>query len=90
MTDSHASGPNPLCEVGRRHPRDKHRMRPVEGHENTWQCSRHGMFATLVDKTTADSFERGDSYPTPDGADGLIVGTGDERPGGIILYYRAK
>lgn len=90
MTDSQSSGPNPLCEVGRRHPRDRHRMRPVEGHPHIWHCSKHSMFATLVDKATADAVERGDHYPTPDGGDGLIVGVGDERPGGVILYYRAK
>jgi hypothetical protein len=65
-------------------------MRPVEGQEQTWNCSRHSMFAKLVDKATAESLERGDSYPTPDGEDGLIVGLGDERPGGVILYYRSK
>jgi hypothetical protein len=48
------------------------------------------MFAQLVDKTTAESFERGDAYPTPDGGEGVVVGTGDERAGGIILYYRTK
>lgn len=64
-------------------------MRPVDGHEATWTCSRHSMFAQLVDKTQAESFERGDAHPTPDGGNGLIVGIGDERPGGVILYYRA-
>jgi hypothetical protein len=64
-------------------------MRPVEGHEHTWTCSRHSMFAQLVDKSIAESFERGDAYPTPDGSEGIVVGTGDERPGGIILYYRS-
>ena len=90
MSEGQGSGPNPLCEVGRKHPRDRHRMRPVDGHEQTWSCSRHSMFAQLVDKETAESFERGDSYPTPDGGDGQVVGIGDERPGGVILYFRSK
>jgi hypothetical protein len=65
-------------------------MKPVAGAEQTWFCDRHSMYATLVSKTDAEAFERGDSYPTPDGADGVIVGLGDERPGGVILYFRAK
>lgn len=91
-SDNHAtsSGPNPPCEVGRRHPRDKHRMRPVEGHEHLWHCSKHSMFAQLVDKDTAATIERGDEYPLPDGASGIVMGFGDERQGGIILYYRAQ
>jgi hypothetical protein len=90
MSDTISSGPNPLCEVGRRHPRDRHRMRPVEGHEHTWSCARHSMFATLLDKDSADQLERGDAWDLPDGGDGLVVGLGDERPGGVILYFRAK
>lgn len=90
MSEAHGSGPNPLCEVGRKHPRDRHRMRPVEGHEATWTCSRHSMFAVLIDKEQAEEVERGDPHPTPDGGEGLVVGVGDERPGGVILYYRAS
>lgn len=85
-----SSGPNPLCDVGRRHPRDRHRMRPVDGHEHVWQCSRHSMFAALVDKETAAAYERGDDYPMHDGGEGLVVQHGDDRQGGQILYYRAK
>ncbi len=88
-TETHTSGPNPLCEVGRRHPRDKHRMRPVEGYDNVWLCDRHSMFATLMDKDTAEEFERGDEYIMHDGSEGVVVGLGDERQGGILLYYRA-
>jgi len=83
------NGPNPLCEVGRRHPRDKHRMRPVEGATNVWTCSRHSMFATIIDKETADQLERSDPYTMHDGNDGIVMGFGDERQGGILLYYRA-
>ncbi|MBA2470402.1 MAG: hypothetical protein H0V37_13440 [Chloroflexia bacterium] len=83
------SGPNPPCDVGRRHPRDKHRMRPVDGFDHVWQCARHSLFARLVDKATAESYERGDAYPMHDGGDGVVVQHGDERQGGVILYYRA-
>lgn len=92
MSDSASSsstGPNPLCEVGRRHPRDKHRMRPVDGFENVWLCSRHSMFATIIDKDSADQIERSDPYTMHDGADGIVMGFGDERQGGMLLYYRA-
>lgn len=65
-------------------------MRPVDGHEHVWQCSRHSMFAALVDKETAAAYERGDDYPMHDGGEGLVVQHGDDRQGGQILYYRAK
>jgi len=84
-----SSGPNPPCDVGRRHPRDKHRMRPVDGFDHVWQCARHSLFARLVDKETAASHERGDAIPMHDGGDGIVVQHGDERQGGVILYYRA-
>jgi len=87
---STTSGPNPLCEVGRRHPRDRHRMRPVGGHEFLWHCSRHSMYAQVIDKETAAGYERGDDYPMPTGGDGIIMGFGDERQGGLILYFREK
>ncbi len=72
-----------------RHPRDRHRMRPIEGYEQVWACQRHSIFAQLVDKETADALERGDAYTMHDGGAGLVVRHGDERQGGIILYYRA-
>lgn len=84
------TGPNPLCEVGRRHPRDRHRMRPIEGHDHLWFCDRHSMYAQLVDKDTAAEFARGDEYPIPSGGDGVVVQHGDERQGGIVLYFREK
>ena len=84
-----SSGPNPVCEVGMRHPRDRHRMRPVEGHDHVWVCQRHSIFARLVDVETANALERGDPYSMHDGGDGLVVRQGDVRQGGVILYYRA-
>jgi hypothetical protein len=91
--DQHAStssGPNPLCEVGRRHPRDRHRTRPVEGQEHLWYCSRHSIYAQLVDKEVADAYARGDDYAMPTGGAGIVVQHGDERQGGVILYFREK
>jgi hypothetical protein len=90
MEAQQSSGPNPLCEVGRTHPRDRHRMRPVEGHPGVWECSKHGLFATVVSKERADEIERGDPFPMHDGGEGIAGRTGDERPGGLIIYYRQK
>jgi hypothetical protein len=64
-------------------------MRPVDGFENVWECNRHSMFATILDKDTADQLERSDPYTMHDGTDGIVMGFGDERQGGILLYYRA-
>lgn len=90
MTDTSSThGPNPPCEVGRTHPRDKHRMRPVEGHPGVWECTKHGLYAAIVEKTMAEALERGDAYTMHDGRPGQASRTGDERQGGIILYYRA-
>ena len=85
-----SSGPNPFCEVGRTHPRDRHRMRPVEGQAGVWECPRHDLFARVVDKDEAERLERGDPYPMHDGAEGVVVRPGDERQGGVLLYYRAQ
>ena len=85
-----ASGPNPFCEVGRTHPRDRHRMRPVEGQANVWHCGRHDLYARVVDPTTADEVDRGDPFPLPDGGQGTVVRAGDERAGGVLLYYRVE
>ena len=84
------SGPNPLCEIGRTHPRDRHRMKPLDGHPGIWVCPRHDIYATIVPQEEADKLERGDTYPLPDGGAGVVVRHGDERGGGIILYYRAE
>jgi hypothetical protein len=90
MEAQQSAGPNPLCEVGRTHPRDRHRMRPVEGHLGVWECAKHGLFATVVEKDRAEQIERGDPFPMHDGGEGVAGRTGDDRPGGVILYYRAK
>ena len=84
-----SSGPNPFCEVGRTHPRDRHRMKPVDGHPGVWECPRHELYAQVVAKETADGLERGDPFPLHDGGgDGVVVRQGDERQGGVLLYYR--
>lgn len=90
MESQQTSGPNPLCEVGRTHPRDRHRMRPVDGYPGVWECPRHGLFARVISKEQADALERGDPFPMHTGEEGVAGRTGDERQGGILLYYRAK
>ena len=90
QSPSQSSGPNPYCEVGRTHPRDRHRMKPVDGHAGVWECPRHDLFAQVVPKETADGLERGDSFTMHDGGDGVVVRHGDERQGGVLLYYRPQ
>lgn len=85
-----SSGPNPLCEVGRTHPRDKHRMRPVDGLPGVWECTKHGLFATVLPKDRAAEIERGAAFPMHNGDEGVAGRTGDDRPGGIVFYYRPK
>jgi len=65
-------------------------MKPLEGHPGIWVCPRHDIYATIVPQEEADTLERGDIYPLPDGGSGVVVRHGDERGGGIILYYRAE
>jgi hypothetical protein len=48
------------------------------------------LFATIVPKETADTIERGEAYTMHDGSEGIANRTGDERHGGVILYYRPK
>ncbi len=90
MESSQSSGPNPLCEVGKTHPRDRHRMRPLEGFPGVWVCAKHELFATVVSEEVADSLERGDAFTMHDGSAGAASRTGDDRPGGLILYYRPQ
>jgi hypothetical protein len=90
MESQHLASPNPVCEVGRTHPRDRHRMKPVEGYPGVWECSKHGIFATVLPEGEAESIERGAPYTMHDGSDGVAGRTGDERPGRVIFYYRAK
>lgn len=89
-SDQGATVPNPLCDIGRTHPRDRHRMRPVEGQEQVWICSRHELYALVVAPETATSLDRGDAYALPDGAPGVVIRQGDERGGGVIIYVRAE
>lgn len=63
-------------------------MRPVEGADHLWYCAKHRMYGALVDKEVADTSERGDTYALPNDVSGMIVGTGDERQGGVVLYVR--
>jgi len=84
------SGPSPYCEIGRNHPRDRHRMKALDGFDLVWFCDRHSLFAQLVEKETAQSLKRNDEFTMHDGAEGIITGLGDERSGGVIIYYRAK
>ena len=87
--EQHSSGPNPLCEVGKTHPRDRHRMRPVDGFPGVWTCAKHDLFATVIEKEKAEEIERGDPFPMHDGSAGVASRLGDERPNGVIMYYRA-
>ncbi len=86
--DTASAGPNPLCDVGRSHPRDRHRMRPVTGETGVWECARHGLFARVVEQAGAQAVERGDPFQSHDGSPGEVVRQGDERQGGVLLYYR--
>ncbi|MFT4038951.1 MAG: hypothetical protein QM692_12275 [Thermomicrobiales bacterium] len=88
--ETQSSGPNPLCEIGRTHPRDRHRMKPLADHPGIWECPRHDMFATIVPADEAEALPRGAAYPLPDGGSGVVVRHGDERGGGVILYYRSE
>jgi hypothetical protein len=63
-------------------------MRPVEGQDHLWYCGKHAMYATLVDKDDADGAERGSERDLPNGVTGIVMGAGDERPGGVVLYLR--
>ena len=89
MSQTVSAGPNPLCEVGRTHPRDRHRMRPVPDHAGVWECAKHEIFATIVPKEQADALDRGDAFPLHTGGEGAVVRHGDERAGGVLIYYRA-
>jgi hypothetical protein len=84
------SGPNPLCEIGRNHPRDRHRMKPLADHPGVWECPRHDLYATIVSEDVAATLDRGDAYAMHDGRPGVVVRHGDERGGGVLLYYRAE
>jgi len=82
--------PNPLCEIGRTHPRDKHRMKPLNEYPGVWYCPKHELYATVLPEDVADDIERGAKYVMHDGTEGVAGRTGDERPGGIVFYYRPQ
>lgn len=84
------TGPSPYCEIGRNHPRDRHRMKPLDGFDLVWSCDRHSLFAQLVDAKTASDVKRNDPLTMYDGSEGIVTGIGDERGGGTLIYYRAK
>lgn len=88
MSESQSQGPNPLCEVGRTHPRDRHRMRPLDGYPGVWECSRHDMFAKIIPLEEAEALDRGDTFTMHDDREGVVVRHGDERGGGMLVYYR--
>jgi hypothetical protein len=65
-------------------------MKPVTGASGVWECPRHDMFAQIVSSEQAAALERGDPFPMHDGTPGVVVRHGDERQGGVLLYYRAQ
>jgi hypothetical protein len=65
-------------------------MKPLAGYPGVWECPRHDLFATIVPEDTAAALDRGDPYPMHDERTGVVVRQGDERGGGVILYYRAE
>jgi hypothetical protein len=73
-----------------KHPRDKHRMRPVDGADHVWFCNRHSIYAQLVDTETAESVARGDEWTHYEALEGVVVRHGDERQGGQVVYFREK
>jgi len=64
-------------------------MKPLDGHPGVWFCSKHDLYATVLAEAEADAIERGAAYVMHDGTEGVAGRTGDERPGGIVFYYRA-
>ena len=73
-----------------RHPRDRHRMRPVEGADHVWFCSKHGVYAQLVEPNVAAATSRGDDWDHYEEVSGIVLRLGDERQGGQIVYFREK
>jgi hypothetical protein len=65
-------------------------MKPLPDYPGVWECPRHDLFATIVPTDVAEALERGDAYTMHDGRNGVVVRQGDERGGGMILYYRAE
>jgi hypothetical protein len=65
-------------------------MRPLAGAPGVWECAKHDLFATVLPKERADSIERGDPFPMHDGSEGVAGRPGDDRPGGVVFYYRRR
>jgi len=65
-------------------------MRPLAGFPGVWECPKHELFATVLSKERAEEIERGDPFPMHDGSEGIAGRTGEDRPGGVVFYYRAK
>ncbi len=65
-------------------------MKPVADVAGVWECSKHDMFASVVEKSVAETLERGDPFPMHDGNPGVVVRAGDERGGGVLVYYRPE
>jgi hypothetical protein len=62
----------------------------MEGYPGVWFCAKHELYATIVPEDVAQSLERGDPFTMHDGSAGAASRTGDDRPGGVILYYRPQ
>ncbi|MGE3797078.1 MAG: hypothetical protein AB7G88_04480 [Thermomicrobiales bacterium] len=65
-------------------------MRPLEGYPGVWVCAKHELYATVVPEDVVESLERGDPFTMHDDTEGVASRTGDDRPGGVVLYYRPK
>lgn len=65
-------------------------MKPLADHPGIWECPRHDLYATIVPLEVAEGLERGDPYPLPDGKPGVMVRQGDERGGGVLIYFRGE
>jgi hypothetical protein len=65
-------------------------MKPLTDYPGVWECPRHDLYATIVPPEVAKALERGDAYTMHDGKPGVVVREGDERGGGVFLYYRPE
>jgi hypothetical protein len=65
-------------------------MKPLNEYPGVWYCPKHELYATVLSEDIADEIERGATYVMHDGTEGVAGRTGDERPGGIVFYYRPQ
>jgi len=65
-------------------------MRPVDGYPNVWHCEKHDLYATVLPEEVVETIERGSHYEMHDGGAGIASRTGDDRPGGVVFYYRPR